>query len=126
MAKNDKTGVTSLLSKIKAAGFEVSKVKTTLWAVKETLAEAVEAFDFYVSTRYEGSAFCIVREGDESILIPFYKNEIDVADYEGDDKGLVASGDVDFNIDIKEMVALRDDKELNIKKGDTALRAFVS
>lgn len=126
MAKKDGKATSSLLSKIKAAGFEVSKVKTTLWAVKETLAEGVEDFDMYISTKYEGSSFVIVREGDESILIPFYKNEIDVADYEGDDKGLVDPKDVDFAIDIKEMVALRDDKELGITKGVTALRAFVS
>jgi hypothetical protein len=131
MAKEKNAGKpaknTSVLGLIKSAGFEVSKQKTTLWAEQAVLAENVEAFDFYISTKYEGSSYAIIREEDESILIPFYKGEIDTDDYESsNDKGLVASDDVDFSIDIKEMVALRDDEELGITKGDKCLRAFVS
>jgi len=119
----------TLMEKIKAKGFEVSKQKTTLWAVEETLATNVskKSFDFYLSAMYEDSSYVIYREGDESRLIPFYKNEIDTSEYEStNEKGLVASDDVNFEIDIKTVVALRDDEELGIKKGETALRAFVS
>lgn len=132
MAKKEKNADksaknTSVLSLIKKAGFEVSKQKTTLWSESATIAEGVENFDFYISTKYEGSSYAIIREDDESILIPFYKGEIDTDDYSSiNDKGLVAADDVDFSIDIKEMVALRDDEELGISKGDTCLRAFVS
>ena len=129
MAKNDKTGKTSLLSKIKASGFEVSIKKTTLWEEVEVLSEGVKAseFDFYLSTKYEGSAFLIVRDGDESILVPFWRGEIDSDNYECDENGLVDTKDVDFTVTIKVMKALRDDKDLSkpIKKGDFALKAFV-
>jgi hypothetical protein len=119
----------TLMELIKAKGFEVSTQKTTLWSVQETLATKVDkkSFDFYLSAMYEDSSYVIYREGNESRLIPFYKNEIDTSEYEStNDKGLVASDDVNFDIDIKIVVALRDDEDLNIKKGDTALRAFVS
>lgn len=133
MATKDKKGAkapkTSLMDLIKAKGFEVSKQKTTLWEEDETLATEVskEQFDFYISANYEGSSYIILREGDESRLIPFFKGEIETADYESsNEKGLVASDDVEFSVDIKTVIALRDDEELGIKKGDIALRAFVA
>ena len=119
----------TLMEKIKAKGFEVSKQKTQLWSESETLATAVskDRFDFYVSSLYEGSSYIVYREGDESLVIPFFKGEIDTADYEStNDKGLVAKDDVEFSVDIKTVIALRDDEELGIKKGDSKLRAFVA
>ena len=119
----------SLMELIKAKGFEVSKQKTQLWSENETLATAVskDRFDFYISANYEGSSYIIYREGDESRLIPFFKGEIETADYESsNEKGLVKSDDVEFSVDIKTVIALRDDEELGIKKGDIALRAFIA
>ena len=119
----------SLMDLIKAKGFEVSKQKTQLWSENEVLASNVvkESFDFYISANYEGSSYIILREGDESKLIPFFKGEIETADWESvNDKGLVDASQYDFAIDIKTVIALRDDEELKIKKGDIALRAFVA
>jgi hypothetical protein len=133
MATDDKKGAKapkqSLMDLIKAKGFEVSKQKTALWSEYEILATEVskESFDFYISANYEGSSYVIYREGTESKLIPFYKGEIDTADYESsNEKGLVDPEDVEFSIDIKTVIALRDDSELKIKKGDIVLRAFIS
>ena len=117
----------SLMELIKAKGFEVSK--TRLWSENETLATDVskDMFDFYISANYEGSSYIIYREGDESRLIPFFRGEIDTANYESsNEKGLVSSEDVEFSVDIKTVIALRDDEELGIKKGDIALRAFIA
>jgi hypothetical protein len=119
----------ALLDIIKAKGFAVSKQKTTLWEEVETIATGVtkEEFDFYLSTKYEGSAFLIVRDGDESTLVALWRDEIIADNYESDENGLVDTKDVDFTVTIKVMKALRDDKDMSkpIKKGDLVLKAFV-
>ena len=116
----------SLFETLEAKGYEVSTSKTPLWQEVETLAEGHDNFDFYISTQYENSAYVVAREGEKSKLIPFYRGEIDVEDYETSNaKGLVSKDTYDFTITIKEMEALRDDEELGIKEGDKVLRAFV-
>lgn len=120
----------SLMELIKAKGFEVSKQKTLLWEEVETIATGVtkESFDFYISATYEGSAFIIVRDGDETRLVNLWRDEINTANYETiNDKGLVDSKYVDFTVTIKMVKALRDDNDFKkpIKKGDLELKAFV-
>ena len=125
-SKNGGKATKSLFETMKAKGYEVSIAKTPLWQEGETLVEGYENFDFYISTQYVNSAYVVAREGEESKLIPFYRGEIDVEDYETSNaKGLVSKDTYDFTITIKEMEALRDDEELGIKEGEKVLRAFV-
>ena len=124
--KNGGKATKSLFETIKAKGYEVSTAKTPLWQEGDTLVEGYDNFDFYISTQYANSTYVVAREGEESKLIPFYRGEIDVEDYETSNaKGLVSKDTYDFTITIKEMEAIRDDEELGIKEGDKVLRAFV-
>lgn len=122
----------SLIQLIKAKGFEVSKQKTKLWSepemIKENLSiDSVESIR--VSKKYEDSIFAIVREGDESKLIPFAKDELVIDDLVYDeDTGIVdpeESGLEDSKLSLGLVTAMREDKELDIDKGETALKFYV-
>lgn len=122
----------SLIQLIKAKGFEVSKQKTKLWSepemIKENLAiDSVESIR--VSKKYEDSIFAIVRDGDESKLIPFAKDELVIDDLVYDeDTGIVdpeESGLEDSKLSLGLVTAMREDKELGIDKGETALKFYV-
>ena len=126
--KADKSAKVSLLSAIKAAGYEVSKQKTILWGEPTIVAEGLNADAFEslrVSDKYEDSIYAIIREGDESILVSFAKDQIDVDSVETDDKGIITAGVDDMTFTLGEVTALRDDEELGIAKGETKLKLFV-
>ena len=117
----------SALAVIKMSGFEVSKQKTILWSDPEYIVTDVSEFDFYISQEYEGNAFIVLKENDESKAITMAADEVDTTSYDViNDKGLVAAEDVDFSINIGIVIALRDDKELGIKKGEKKLKAYVA
>lgn len=118
----------SALSLIRKAGFadKISKQKTKLWEIEEEIATlSPDQFDFYVSQKFDGNCFVIVREGDESVLVPFITGQIDGDDYDvDDDNGLVRTFDEEVSLVL--VRAQRDDEELGITEGDTNLRAVLA
>ena len=132
--KADKSAM-SIMSIIKARGFEVSTQKTTLWGEPEVIAEGLTLDTFeniHVSNAYEDSVFAVYREGKESKLISFAKDQVDLKSLvteelpEGSKKHpRVLSGLQDFTFAIAIVTALRDDEELKIAEGDTMLKLFV-
>ena len=117
----------SALATIKMNGFEVNKQKTILWSDPEYIVTDVSEFDFYISQEYEGNAFVVLKDKDESKAITMAADEIVATSYDViNDQGLVAAEDVDFSINIGIVIALRDDKELGIKKGEKKLKAYVA
>lgn len=129
-AKAPKT--TGLLAKIKSAGFEVSEQKTKLWSEPEFIAEGLQSDSFEslrVSLEYEDSVFAIIREGDESTIVPFMRDELDVDDLVYDeDTGIIDADASNLSEDtfaIGVVTALRDDDDFSIEKGDTKLKLYV-
>ena len=117
----------SALATIKMKGFEVNKQKTILWSDPEYIVTDVSEFDFYISQEYEGNAFIVLKDKDESKAITMAADEVDTTSYDViNDKGLVAAEDVDFSINIGIVTALRDDKELGIEEGEKKLKAYVA
>lgn len=118
----------SLLSKIKAAGFEVSKQKTILWSAPELIEEGMKAEAFEslrVSDKYENSIYAVYREDDESKLISFAKDQLSIDDLEFDDKGIITSGLDGLTFAVGIVTAIRDDEELGINKGERMLKVYV-
>ena len=118
----------SLLSKIKAAGFEVSKQKTILWSAPELIEEGMKAEAFEslrVSDKYENSIYAVYREDDESKLISFAKDQLNIDDLEFDDKGIITSGLDGLTFAVGIVTAIRDDEELGIDKGQQMLKLYV-
>jgi len=129
-AKAPKTA--GLLGKIKAKGFEVSTQKTKLWSKPEYIAEEVTVDSFEslrVSLEYEDSVFAIIREGEDSTIVPFMRDEIDIADLVYDEEsGIIdaeESGLTDQTFSIGVVTALRDDEDFGIDEGDKKLKLFV-
>ena len=134
--KNGGKATQNIFDVLEANGFKASGV--LLWDDGETLMENVSGFDFYVSDKYESSAYITIREeGRGSHLISFGKGEINPEDWTSGDKGLVDPEDYDFTVTVKKHIALRDDatlgkvdpndstKRLGIKKGDMCLKCYV-
>ena len=123
----EKNSPLSALAAIKMRGFEVNKQKTILWSEPEYIVTDVSKFDFYISQEYEGNAFIVLKSIEESKAISMAADEVHTTLYNVvNDKGLVAAEDVDFSINIGIVIALRDDKELGIKKGEKKLKAYVA
>ena len=123
----EKNSPLSALAAIKMRGFEVNKQKTILWSEPEYIVTDVSEFDFYISQEYEGNAFIVLKENDESKAITMAADEVDTTSYNViNDKGRVAPKDVDFSINIGIVTALRDDKELGIEEGEKKLKAYVA
>ena len=140
MAK-EKTGAKapqlSLLGLIKAAGGEVSVKFSKLWSAPEIIAEGIEPsqIEIRVSTDYENSIFAILEDGDESRLVPFASGELDIADLETDDNGVVTGGLEGLTLTLAKVTALSDrpdlgkkdatGKPVGIKKGNIDFRLYV-
>ena len=88
-----------------------------------------------VSTDYEESIFTILRTGDESKLVPFAKGELDIANLETDDNGVVIEGLEGLTLTLAKVTALSDRSDLGkkdatgkpvgIKKGSKELKLYV-
>ena len=140
MAKG-KTGAKAqeldLIGLIKSRGHEVSIQFDKLWSEPEIIAEGIKPsqIKILVSTEYAESIFTILRTGDESKLVPFAKGELDIADLETDDDGVVVGGLEGLTFALAEVTALSDrpdlgkkdatGKPVGIKKGDISLRWYV-
>ena len=123
---------TGLLGKIKAQGFEVSQQKTKLWSEPEFIAEnlGIDSFEsLRVSLEYEDSVFAILREGEESTIIPFMRDELDIDDLVYDeDTGIIDPEESGINEDsfaIGVVTALRADDDFGIEKNDKKLKLYV-
>ena len=126
----------SLLSILKKAGKDVStwrEPKTKLWSEPKFVAEdlSVSAFEFIqVSKKYENSVYAVIREGDESILIPFNRDELNMDDLVLDEDNKVnvdLSGLSDEVFAIGIVTALRDENDFegkSIAKGDTTAKLY--
>ena len=117
----------SLLGLIKAKGHSVSTQFEKLWSEPEILAEGIEPsqLEIRVSDKYKDSVFAIIREGKESILVPFAQDELDPSDLETDDNGVVTEGLDGMTFTLAEVTALSDREDLGISKGDTRLKLYV-
>ena len=132
--KNNVTPANKLadvLGQLAKMGAAISEQKTKLWAKTAQVGEALRAsdFDIFRLGEYEGSVYCVLRDGTQSFLIPFMRGEIDSEDIVVDDDNNIdaeASGLSDVDFHLYQVTALRDDDELDIKKGDTAFRMFVA
>ena len=123
----------SLLGILKQAGLETSVQKTKLWSEPKFVAEdlSVSAFEFIqVSKKYENSVYAVIREGDESILIPFNRDEFNMEDLVLDEDNKVnvdLSGLTDEVFAIGIVTALRDENDFegkSIAKGDTTAKLY--
>ena len=127
------TTSSSLLGILKQAGLETSVQKTKLWGEPKFVAEdlSVSAFEFIqVSKKYENSVYAVIREGDESILIPFNRDELNMDDLVLDEDNKVnvdLSGLADEVFAIGIVTALRDENDFegkSIAKGDTTAKLY--
>ena len=117
----------SLLGIIKSRGYEVSVQFEKLWSAPETLAEGIEpsTIEIRVSDKYEDSVYAILRDGKESMIVPFAQGELDPSDLETDDNGVVTGGLDGMTFTLAEVTALSDREDLNISKGDKRLKLYV-
>ena len=117
----------SLIGLIKAKGYEVSTQFDKLWSAPETLAEGIEpsTIEIRVSDKYEDSVYAILRDGRESVIVPFAQDELNPSDLETDDNGVVTGGLDDLTFTLAEVTALSDREDLGISEGDTRLKLYV-
>ena len=117
----------SLLGIIKSKGYKVSEQWEKLWSSPETLAEGIEPsqLEIRVSDKYEDSVYAILRDGRESVIVPFAQDELDPSDLETDDNGVVTEGLDGMTFTLAEVTALSDREDLNISKGDKRLKLYV-
>ena len=117
----------SLIGLIKAKGYEVSTQFDKLWSEPELLAEGIEpsTIEIRVSDKYKDSVYAILRDGKESVIVPFAQDELDPSDLETDDNGVVTGGLDDLTFTLAEVTALSDREDLKISKGDTRLKLYV-
>ena len=131
MAKEKKMGAKapqmSLLGIIKSKGYTVSEQFEKLWSSPETLAEGIEpsTIEIRVSDKYADSVYAILRDGKESVIVPFAQNELDPKDLETDDDGIVTGGLDGMTFTLAEVTALADREDLGISEGDTRLKLYV-
>ena len=117
----------SLLGIIKSKGYKVSEQWEKLWSSPETLAEGIEPsqLEIRVSDKYEDSVYAILRDGRESVIVPWAQDELDPSDLETDDNGVVTGGLEGLTFSLAEVIALSDRTDLNVKKGDKKLKLYV-
>ena len=117
----------SLLGLIKAKGYEVSQQFEKLWSAPETLAEGIEPsqLEVRISEKYEDSVFAIIRDGKESVIVPFAQGELDLSGLEADDNGVVIGGLEGLTFALAEVTALSGREDLSISKGDKRLKLYV-
>ena len=117
----------SLIGLIKAKGYKVSEQWEKLWSAPETLAEGIEpsTIEIRVSDKYEDSVYAILREGKESMVVPFAQGELEISDLETGDNGVVTGGLDGLTFTLAEVTALSDREDLDISKGDTRLKLYV-
>jgi len=128
-----KAGVTapklSLFDLMVEAGQKTSTRKTKLWEITEVVSEGTpaEELDISVSTKYANSAYVLMRQGEQSFTVGFHPDgQIPIEGLVYDEISGKISGRslTSYAIDVVAVKATRDDEELNISAGDTALRMF--
>ena len=117
----------NLIGLIKAKGYEVSTQFEKLWSSPETLAEGIEPsqLEIRVSDKYKDSVYAILRDGKESVIVPFAQDELDPSDLETDDNGVVIGGLDGLTFTLAEVTALSDREDLGISEGDKKLKLYV-
>ena len=117
----------NLIGLIKAKGHFVSQQWEKLWSEPTTLAEGLtpSEFEIRVSDKYEDSVYAIIRDGKESVIVPFASGELEVSDLETDDKGVVIGGLNDLTFTLAEVTALSGREDLGISEGDKKLKLYV-
>ena len=117
----------SLLGIIKSRGYEVSEQWEKLWSAPEVLAEGIEpsTIEIRVSDKYEDSVYAILREGKNSVIVPFAQDELEISNLETDDNGVVTGGLDGLTFTLAEVTALSDREDLKISKGDKRLKLYV-
>ena len=130
MAKKEKGAKApelSLIGLIKSRGYEVSQQFEKLWSEPETLAEGIEpsTIEIRVSDKYKDSVYAILRDGKESMIVPFAQDELEISDLETDDNGVVIGGLDGLTFALAEVTALSDREDLSISKGDRRLKLYV-
>ena len=125
--KGAKASQLSLIGLIKSKGFEVSQQFEKLWSEPTTLAEGLtpSEFEIRVSDKYKDSIYAIIRDGKESVIVPFAQGELEISDLETDDNGVVTGGLDDLTFTLAEVTALSDREDLQISKGDKKLKLYV-
>ena len=117
----------SLLGIIESRGYKVSEQFEKLWSSPEILAEGIEpsTIEIRVSDKYKDSVYAILRDGRESVIVPFAQDELDPKGLETDDDGIVTGGLDGMTFTLAEVTALSDRKDLGISEGDTRLKLYV-
>ena len=117
----------SLIGLIKSKGYKVSEQWEKLWSEPTTLSEGLtpSEFEIRVSAKYEDSVYAIIRDGKESVIVPFAQDELDPSDLETDDNGVVTGGLDGMTFTLAEVTALSDREDLGISEGDTRLKLYV-
>lgn len=117
----------SLIGLIKAKGYAVSEQFEKLWSAPETLAEGIEpsTIEIRVSDKYKDSVYAILRDGKESVIVPFAQDELDPETLTVDDDGIVTGGLDGMTFTLAEVRALSDREDLGISEGDTRLKLYV-
>lgn len=126
----------------KKHGIAVSEQKSKLWGAGEVIAENLTSkdFDLYIKEYDDSelSAFVVVETEEGSRAIGFAPNEItDLEEYSYDSStGKVKSNDIDFEINLGIVEALRDDEDLQVRdlnndlvdveEGIQTLKAYVA
>ena len=125
--KGAKAPQMGLLGIIKSKGYTVSEQWEKLWSSPETLAEGIKPsqLEIRVSDKYEDSVYAILRDGRESVIVPFAQDELDPSDLETDDNGVVTEGLDGMTFTLAEVTALSDREDLGISEGDTRLKLYV-
>ena len=117
----------SLLGIIKSKGYEVSEQWEKLWSAPEVLAEGIEpsTIEIRVSDKYKDSVYAIIRDGKNSVIVPFAQDELEIKNLETDDNGVVTGGLDGLTFTLAEVTALSDREDLKISKGDKRLKLYV-
>ena len=120
---------TSLFDLMVAAGQKTSSRKSKLWSITSVISEGTpaEELDIRVSMKYANSAYVLMQQGERSFTVGFHPDggiPIEGLVYDETSGKISARSLVDYSIDVVAVSATRDDEELNIAKGDTAVRMF--
>ena len=117
----------SLIGLIKAKGYKVSEQWEKLWSAPETLAEGIEpsTIEIRVSALYKDSVYAILRDGKESVIVPFAQGELEISDLKTDDNSVVIEGLEGLTFTLAEVTALSDREDLGISEGDKKLKLYV-
>ena len=119
----------SLFDLMVKAGQKTSTRKSKLWSITEAISTGTpaEELDIRVSTKYANSAYVLMVQGEQSFTIGFHPDgqlPIEGLTFDENSGKVSARSLTDYVIDIVAVEATRDDEELGISEGDTALRMF--